>query len=239
MHDIEAALQAALDAGGHIDSPIYKSHQFTVNLPASQNVSVNFDVHWRWLNHARFARVVSFDEAFAASVEVPGLGLRTLDPVRALLLACLHRLGSEAHDPNRLIWIYDIHLLVNALNPQQLEEFAALAVARNAQAACLDGLLKANQDFGTYIPDSVREVLEQPEARPSLRRRIDESQLGLLLDDWNRMGNRASRLGFLRELFLPSGDALLQKYGKASRWWLPVLYVRQVLGGTLRRLMLR
>ena len=81
-----------LDLGYRVASTVYKSHQFTVVRPAMNRYSIRFDIHWRILNSPRFARVLSFEEAFEGSREVPGMSpMRILSDSDALMLACMHR----------------------------------------------------------------------------------------------------------------------------------------------------
>jgi len=240
MDDVELAMQAAQEAGFRIVSPVYKSHQFTVVRPEEFSHLFEFDIHWRILNNPRYARVLSFDEAFASSEELPGASQsRVLSPANALLLACMHRFASEFHDRDRLIWIYDIHLLVSAMSPNQLVDFAAKAVSQNVQITCQDGLNKSSEYFGTVLSTEVMDRLGESEMPRTLIRRYSESSLGLLVDDWINLPGSKPRHALLSELFLPSVDSLMDRYGKNNRSWLPLLWLRQVFGGLAQRLMLR
>jgi len=240
IDDIARARQAVLDAGFVIVSPVYKTHQFTVRRSGEAPDVFEFDVHWRILNAPRYARALSFDEAYKRSIEVAGMeSVHTLNAVDALLLACMHRVASDWHDRERLIWIYDIHLLVSAMTPSQLGNFADRAVNLNVQMSCLDGLSRSFECFGTVLPDDVTDNLASPETPRTLSCRYAESNLGLLIDDWKNLPDSQTRRALIRELFLPTGDSLLDKYGKQERWWLPLLYLRQVFGSLAQRLTLR
>jgi len=241
LREIVEARQAVLDAGLRIVSPVYKSHQFTVRRPVKGHDVIEFDVHSRILNHPRYARVLSFDEAFNNSVPVPGLSTsRALHPVDALLHACLHRVANKRHDPDRLIWIYDIHILVDQMTVADLREFAKKVMKKNVQIECLEGLLIAQDCFHTNIPREVVEDLMGHEASSyaAWRRRFAHSNLSLLIDDFRVLPSFRSRWGLLRELFFPSSDSLMRRYKKTNRMWLPYLYLNQVLGGIVRRLSL-
>jgi hypothetical protein len=238
--DIDAARRAALDVGFVIVSPVYKTHQFVVRRRGETPDVFEFDVHWRILNASRFACTLSFEGVFQNSIQLPGLEpARGLNAIDSLLLACMHRAGSDWHDRERLIWIYDIHLLVSAMTPAQLDEFAAKAVRLDVQRSCLEGLTRANECFGTAVPKKIMQKLASPEAPRTLRRRYVQSNLGLLIDDWKQLPDARARRALLRELFLPSPESLLHKYGKEDRRWLPLLRLRQVLGGLAERISLR
>ena len=188
LDDIAAAKRAITAAGLKIVSPVFKTHQFTVIREADEAGAIQFDVHWRILNHPRFARVLSFDEAFQASLEVPGMEkARMLKVADALLVTCLHRLGSQSHDPDRLIWIHDIHVLQSSMTEEQLVNFAETAVDKNVQAICLDGLERASEYFGSAFSAQVMQVLRTPALPDSWSRRFSDSDLGLLLGVWWRV----------------------------------------------------
>jgi hypothetical protein len=238
--DIETARQAVLHAGFQIVSPIYKTHQFVVRREAEGLDVFEFDVHWRVLNAPRYARILSFDEAYDRSIALPGMEpARALNLVDALLLACMHRTGSVWHDQERLIWIYDIHLLVSGMSPEQLGEFVDKAVKLDVQASCREGILRSSDRFGTSLPQELMAVLALPEAPSTFSRRYAQSNLGLLVDDWRRLPDFRARRALLRELFLPSAASLLHNYGKEDRRWLPILWLRQVFGGLAQRILFR
>lgn len=240
LHDIERVRMALLESGYEAVPPIYKSHQFMGVSRRHTKAPVIFDIHWRILNAPQFARVVDFTEALDRSVPVPGLdGCRTLGAVDSLLLACMHRKGSVQHDEDRLIWLYDIHLLLGAMTPGQLEEFAGTAVHKKVQAACLDGLRRAQACFHSLVADAVIGMLTAAERAANRCGRFAGSNLSLLIDDLRRLPGRQARCGLVAELFFPPADSLVRKYSTSKHRWLPLLYLRHILGGLSARLTLR
>jgi len=237
--DIGRVQTALTESGYSVIPPIYKSHQFAGVSRRHSEASVVFDIHWRILNAPQFARTISFTEALEQSVPVPGMGpCRTLSPVDSLLLACMHRKGSAQHDEDRLIWLYDIHLLVSAMAPEQLSEFAGKAVDRNVQAACLEGLRRTQLSLRTEIPVAVIDLLATAEPPAGMGRRYSKSNLALLIDDLRCLPDNRAKWGLIKELFFPSAESLARKYGKNKRQW-PLLYLRHILGGLSARLTLR
>jgi len=233
--DIERVCSSLSDLGLEILTPVYKNHQF-VCAKKTTHGSLHFDIHWRIQNAPQYARVISFDEAWAKSVPVPGMaGAHMLNGVDALLLACLHLKGSQHHDEDRLIWLYDIHLLASSLSIESWNEFQRMVVEKGVGAACLDGLLKSRDSFSTEIPPGFIAALE---ASHPVQGRFASSNLALLIDDLRCLPGLRSRSILLKELFLPSPSALMARYEKGNRAWLPILYIRQVLGGVAKRLSL-
>ena len=114
------------------------------------------DLHWRVNNAQVFARALSHDEMHARSVPVPQLGeaAHALCPPHALLLACMHRaahLGADGHDADRLIWLYDIHLLARGMDANEWQQFADLCVARAMRRITLDALSCTHEALATVF----------------------------------------------------------------------------------------
>jgi len=240
LEDIENARQALLDCDFQVVSPVYKSHQFSAVRAGEKGRTVQFDVHWRISNHPRYARTITFEDAWRHSVELPGtVPMRTLDPVHALLLACLHRLANDRHDANRLIWLYDVHVLVRSMSVAEFEEAVRRASELDLQDALLDGLARSRERFGTGFPPHSFEALVRSVADASRKSRLADSHLALLVDDLRVLPGMRSRLKLMRELFLPPADSVLRGAGKTNSLWLPLLYAQQVLGGVAKRLSLR
>lgn len=109
------------------------------------------DVHWKIANPQRFADAVQFDELADLAVPLPvlGPGARGLGPTHALWLACVHRVAHH-YDRDRLLWLYDVHLLVQALvsDAGGLERFIALAERTGVRRICLRALVLARTRFG-------------------------------------------------------------------------------------------
>lgn len=237
--DIEPFLRVMARMGYAVAYPVYKSHQFTCIRPHS-GFPGSLDVHWRISNRARFARVLDFSEASARSLPLPQLpGARVLASADALLLACIHLAGNPHHDPSRLIWIYDLHLLATAMEPDELLRFAKLAVAKQVQVVCLDALEKSRQCFATSIPAAVLELLATPVGRMTFVGKLAQSNLGLVWNDLLVLPQWRQKLALLHELFIPPRAHMEDLYGKTGWGWLPWLYVRHIVGGLSKRLVLR
>src|SRR5258706_326838 len=115
------------------------------------------DVHWKIANPQRFADAIPFDELAAAAVPLPllGPGARGLGRTHALWLASVHR-AAHHYDQDTLVWLYDVHLLMDALDAAGVERFVALADRTGVDRICLRQLLLARSRCGTPIPAASR-----------------------------------------------------------------------------------
>jgi hypothetical protein len=134
------------------------------------------DVHWRISNSPLLSPMLQFDELRARAVPVAAVGSHALGlaPVDAVLLAATHRAthhqmpvyaGERARRGDRLIWLYDLHLLAPRLTPPQVDELARQAARHRVAGLCLDALRAARAAFGTAVPPGLWQALERDAAR--------------------------------------------------------------------------
>lgn len=204
------------------------------------------DLHWRLSNSTEFSRVFSFEDLRDPSVSVPALSpnARTPAPAHALIIACMHRAthiaspyyvnGTRYLEANRLIWLYDMHLLVERLSESEWSEFLALASAKRLRAVCLDALRAAKACFRTSIPgDALARLEAEGPSEPSARY-LRPGQLQRYMVQLRSLPNWSQRAGLVGEWAFPPAEHMFRKYGVRSRWRLPFLYLRRGVGGVAK-----
>jgi hypothetical protein len=201
------------------------------------------DVHWRINNAQLLASLLNYDELAARAVAVPGLGPQAygLAPMHALLFACIHRAG-HAHAPmyvdgvahpamDRIIWLYDIHLLAGAMSAGELAAFAALARSKRVATLCREALDLCRARFATQLPAAVLASLAAPgRAEPSARH-FSRGPLLRFIGELRALRTWRDRGRWLRETALPGEAYMRRKYPDAANRWLPLLYARRAIAG--------
>jgi hypothetical protein len=191
--------------------------------------------------------MLGHQEMKARAVGVPALGPDALTPcpIHAILFASIHRAG-HANAPmyvdgvaypakDRLIWLYDIHLLASRMSPAELEEMAALAVLKR-MATILRGTLELCEVcFGLQLSRAVKGALLKAEPDEPSARFFRGGRLRQMAGDLLALDGTGERIGWLREHAFPSADYMHAKYPNAGLPWLPALYARRAFDG-LRRL---
>jgi hypothetical protein len=169
---------------------------------------------------------------------VPALGpyARAAGPLHALLLACAHPVMHH-RNIERLLWIYDVHLLAAPLSEQQFERFAEMAQQKKVAAVCAWGLRLAQRTFRTAIPEFALSRLgassehEASAAYLAGDRRWHDELVSIMrsLPGWR------DRLRHLRGVLFPSAQYMLGAYNLSERplgaMLLPALYVHRNLHG--------
>jgi hypothetical protein len=193
------------------------------------------DVHWRLANPEVFGNVLTFEEMSVGAVSLPALGpaARALSDLHALLVACVHRVAHH-YDEDRLIWLYDIHLLASRLPPAAWAQFTALSAERHVAAICRVSLRKTADRFGTHIPQFVM-AEELGTARPAevTARYLtsNRSRLRLMLEDLRVLPTWTDRWRLVREHAFPPSAYMREVYAPASGLPLPWLYLRRIVHG--------
>ena len=198
------------------------------------------DVHWGISNASRLRRL-SFQEMWEASIAIPGLGDGARAPCHehSLLLACLHRLGHvKDGEHNKLIWLYDLRLLLDALSDAQWRRALQGMEHKELGGACLDGLEQACLHFGAgRYPDRLGE-LRQLALMPGQQLRMQSSVLARDISQLREQPGASQRLQLLAEYLFPPTDYMMNRFHPRWRWLLPYYYVRRMAAGMGRRLRL-
>ena len=194
-----------------------------------------FDVHWKVSPHTLFAELLTYTEIQANAVAIPALGpqARTTSGAHALLLACVHPVMHHGNT-HRLIWLFDIDVLVRRLSAGDLHTFARLAIGKRVAGICARQLSMAGERFSTPIPSEVMQMLTLTPTEPAAvylrpRRRWHHELF------WNVRNLQAwdDRVRLLREVLFPSARYMLDTYRLGSRgvFLLPALYVHRCARG--------
>jgi len=236
-----ARVRSCLDDLGYACEPEvsgrFVAYQFHSHRIDEHGVRHLCDVHWKIANRQRFANAVSFDELAGAAVPLPLLGrdARGLGRTHALWLACVHR-AAHHYDQDALVWLYDVHLLMHALDAGGVARFVALAERTGVRRICLRALMLARARFGTEIPQAALAALEAaPEDEPStMYLESGVRKFDVLLDDVRALPGWAARLTLLKEHLFPDAAYMRRTYAVGSSRPIVWLYLRRIVTGAAK-----
>ncbi len=206
------------------------------------------DLHWRLHYSQLQSRLFGYEELLRRARPLPMLSRAALgvDPVFALMIACLHRandllmpqwIGQMAsYGRERLIWLYDFHLLIQSLTPQQLSEFTELIAQRGLREICRTGIVEAHDRFNTPLPAPMATWLPGTGAVEPIVRYQCSGMLRQRWMDWLALDGIRDRVDYLVEHVLPPADYMRARFPDVTADWLPLLYLRRLSEGMLRRL---
>ena len=238
--DRAAAEKAAdlLIAQGYTRPPAKKggdaSYEFGCFRTDPMGVTHRIDIHWRINNNWVLARSMTYGELAAAAIPVPQLSpaALTLSLPHTLILCCLHRIAHKPYgDANRLLWLYDIHLICAKLNDAQWTEFTALVIKKGLCDICLDGLHQARICFDTTIPEPLENQLIESAATERFNRDIGNSRTSMAIANFRALPGWKEKGLFLKEHLFPDTGYMLNKYNTRNRLLLPFLYIDRLMRG--------
>jgi hypothetical protein len=199
-----------------------------------------YDVHWDIANSPIVRDALPFEELLSRAIAVPRIAPNALAPshVDALLLACIHRVAHH-HDIERLIWLYDIHLLREGMNAGEHARFWRLAADRRVVAICERSIELADEWFAAAPHDRAGDWLREGDRardEPSAAFLDAGRTRGAVLSDDLKALSWRDRVRRMRELALPPIGFMRQSFPSAPAAALPVLYVWRGARGVLRLL---
>lgn len=238
---------AALQSCGFSCADATKSYQTSFARRGPEG-SQELDVHWQINNSEVLSRLFTYQELRAEAEPLPALAPDALavSPVHALLLACMHR-GTHRHNPyyvsgephtggDRLIWLYDLHLLAESFGEHDWQSFIARAGAKGLRGICADGLATAHRCFATNVPECAFAALERDEGREPASDYLGASAARQLWLDFRALPGIGSKARYLRDLVFPPAEFMRSKFAGERGQWLPWLYARRAVAGAWRRL---
>ena len=139
--------------------------------------------------------------------------------------------GIAYYGGDRLIWLYDIHLLLGVLTADEIDEFVRVARVKGLCAVCLEGIERALICFHTAVPPGVLAALHVPGSAELPARYLNGGPLRQKWMDFQALGSARNRISYARELLFPSARYMRHKYPLAAQTALGWLYLRRAAGG--------
>jgi hypothetical protein len=201
--------------------------QATYSWPQSDaGLRHTFDLHWGIINSQFLSNLFSYEELLAEAHALPALSKNAVavSRVHAIALACVHR---ALHRDDRLIWLYDIHLLVEQLTPAQQHELVQLAERKGLRSICLEGIELARTHFRTIVPRDVHDALARAGPVEAAARYLKGSAARRFASDFLAVRSGQGKISFLVKRFFPP-ESYMREYYMAPCSWLPWLYLRRI-----------
>jgi hypothetical protein len=237
--DVEAVecckpLLAGLDyVASKVSTRTAMSYELVFRHDTESGVAHWIDAHWKASNCAMYADALDFEQMRTDAVALPALGphARGLSDMHALVLACMHRICNlPLGIGDRLIWLYDIHLLAKRCSPHDFDRLCDIAVEHRLAGACWDGLRETDKIFGTPLPHGILDALalaakdERFKVRKARKRWYQE---------WHNLRSlpKEKRRAWIREKLFPDPAYMRELYkldpDQGVRW----AYVRRLAHG--------
>jgi putative nucleotidyltransferase-like protein len=195
----------------------------------------HLDLHWRIANPLVFARTLSFAELRSRAIPLDPLGAhaRTLGIADALFLACVHRVAHH-DDKIQLLWLWDIHLLIQRASAEDRDAFLGLAGRERMCAVCRRGMELTAECFGTPEARDMADALRRRAgsgSEPSARFIRDARPVTALRSDLESISGWRNRIAYLAEHLFPSRAYIRSVYPSWPSALLPFAYGYRIARG--------
>jgi hypothetical protein len=194
------------------------------------------DVHWRLAASRVAAALFDVEALNARAVPIPTLGphARGPSPADALAIACVHQVAHHPGDAC-LLWMYDVHLLLEAFDDLEADLFVHRAAERGMARICRHVIERAATRFPSRRAAEVSEKLQAAAAaEPSAALLHGRAPLAGLLEDLSTERRWSERLRLVTGHLFPPPAFMRGTWARGSRAPLPVLYVRRLWSGLPR-----
>lgn len=189
---------------------------------------LTWDVHWLLTNRFAWGSRFRFDEIIDGAVPLPALGpsARALSLPWALLHACIHLVGHHGGD-EKLIWLWDIRLLLERLTATELDLFRSL-VSRFEMDEVVGQAMSRVAARGLAEPETLASF--GMSSTPVARRRTAR-----MWQELRSLPGARLKLVWIAQLLFPSRADLETLYGHPiSRVSAPFFTVHRWLRGVIR-----
>jgi hypothetical protein len=200
-----------------------------------QGIYCAYDLHWHVSNsNRRFSTRFIQEGLLAEPQAIPALGPHafTLNGPASLIYACFHRAGHFSHCGDRLIWLYDIHLLSQSLTSEEIEKFCKKVKSLGIHTLAADAIRTAQYWFATDLPPALDSFIHNlPEEEEVFTLLLREGrQQGIknhALLEMQALATWRQRAAFLFQNAFPPAEYMLWRYGSTKHHHLPFLYLRR------------
>jgi hypothetical protein len=156
------------------------------------------------------------------------------EPVDALALSCIHQ-SAHHLEQRRLLWMYDVYLLLSRFTEAELEEFSTRAIERRMARVCAHAIAAATEYFPVSAAGPVLDRLSAVDGdEPSAVLVSMRTPLRQLASDLALTPTWRSRARLLLAHLFPPPAYMWHAHGPASAARLPWLYVQRILRGSAR-----
>lgn len=194
------------------------------------------DVHWRAASPRLAARLLDLDDLFLRAVPVPALGPHAYGPcgTDALAIACVHQVAHHLGQ-DRLLWMYDVHLLVESLEDIDADHFVHRSAERKMTRICQAVIGTAAGRFPSpRAAELVRRLGAAGGPEPSAALIEARSPLAAAFQDLRVQPRWSDRLHLAAGHLFPPAAYMRTAYAAGSRAPLLLLYLDRILRGIPR-----
>lgn len=205
---------------------------YEANFDGGREMSIHLELHWNLIGgeRSRYRPRIEWFWQRTQSIELSGVPTLMLDPTANLLYLTAHLMIKHSVPERRLIWFYDLHLLIKDCGDHI--DWGDL-IGRAAEFGWLPALHQAIRQvhdyFDTPVPSAVPDQLAERARKVSYQEPGAESGRvnSRVTSMWHRLSalDKTALFRVLLGLLFPSRAYLRQRYRFRANWLWPLWYV--------------
>ncbi|MFT5654731.1 MAG: hypothetical protein ACI9XU_000445 [Arenicella sp.] len=210
----------------------FVGYQFVCHKEYASGFRMVFDIHNEITNYVWFNQKLSYLYLLehSAFIEIENVKVRVLNTVHALIHACVHRITNKSNDTeDRLIWLYDIHVLSQSLSDTQWQSIVQVCSSKKLSEIVLQGLQASHEQLASSLPPKYIDQLKTDASTSSDPLSQKRRRITLYWSDFILNKGFANKLIQIREQIFPPGDYMLKRYNLKSIRWLPYYYLKRMI----------
>ncbi len=215
------------------------SHQNTYRQ-IDLGIAHAYDIHWKISNRNAYADLFDFNKLYERKITLSGsdFSFYTLDEINTFLHLTVHYFGHRSDERDRLIWVYDLHLIANKFSNQQWDSLLEISNHKRLDPLIKHLLELCKNTLATEIPQHVFDRLKQSRIQLSEIefKRLNAEQwtrIDQFKSDWD-VFNFKQRCLLLKEYLLPPSDFILKQNNSTNKLLLPYFYIRRIVTGGIK-----
>jgi hypothetical protein len=216
----------------------FVGYQFVCHKEYSASFRIVFDIHNEITNYLWFNRRLGYQTLLENScfIQIEQTNVRVLNTLHALIHACVHRITNISKGTaDRLIWLYDIHLLSQRLSDSEWRALVTVCSDKDLSAIVLQGLQSSQQHLASSLrPSHINRLSANAhnERDPFTKK---SRRIQMYWQDFMLNKGFANKLTQLRERVFPPADYMLKRYRLDSSRWLAFYYLKRIIAVIIRR----
>jgi hypothetical protein len=216
----------------------FVGYQFVCHKQYASGFRMVFDIHNEITNYLWFNRRLGYRYLLENSnfIEIENVQVRVLNAVHALIHACAHRITNKPNDTaDRLIWLYDIHLLSQSLSGTQWQNLVQVCSSKHLSEIVLQGLHISHETLASSLPSKYIDQLKNNAATCNDPFSKKRRRIHMYWSDFILNKGVSNKLIQIRERLFPPADYMLKRYDLKSSRCLVYYYLKRMLKVIIKR----
>ena len=212
--------------------------QFSCVKSFSGNLKLHLDIHVRLFNRTLMHDLLMQVELEhqKREIQIESTWVSAPSPCHMLIHAVLHLVGHH-NDHRRLIWLYDIHLILQSFSDSDRKQVLDIASEKGISGVLRQVVQEVNQCFKSDdvgLCEQLQKSAEAERTHPIGNYLEDSTKSAQDLRDFLHIKGFKPRMAWLKHHFFPNLSYIQKKYNCPNKFVAVWFYLWRILSGSVR-----